>query len=267
MKRILIVEDDPMISEIYQKKFAEKNYEVIVAESGEQAVKLLKKEPADVMILDLIMPKMDGFEVLQNVRKILNNQDIKIIVFSNLSQKENQDKAFKLGANGFIVKADYTPSELVREVSRVLNQYQEIKRNEMIKLNRENGKTSEKSGMKKILLIEDEQIFLEMFGDKLRQDGFFVETASNGVWGLKKALKEKFDLFILDMVMPAMTGEEIIRSLKMDEKTKNVPIIVLSASVENEVEKKIKEMGVNEFFVKTQIIPSELSKKAGELIR
>jgi CheY-like chemotaxis protein len=267
MAKILIVEDDPMISEIYQRKFSDSGFEVLTAASGEEAVNINKTEKIDVMLLDLIMPKMDGFEVTKNIREMGYNPEMKIYVFSNLSQKEDQERVMKLGADGFLIKADYAPSDLVKEIERRMNQNGEKKKNEALQ-NGDEKETVEKerNGKKKVLLIEDEEIFLEMFGEKLRQDGFAVETANNGAWGLKEALKGEYDIFIIDMMMPAMTGDEIIEKLKMEEKTKNIPIIVLSASVEDHVEDKVKKMGVNEFFVKTQVIPSDLSKKVEELL-
>lgn len=264
MQRIIITEDDPMISEIYQKKFSDSGYEAVTANSGEKVLQLLKEGKFDAILLDLIMPKMDGFEVIKNIREVQNNQEVKIIVFSNLSQKEDRDKALNLGADGFIVKSDYAPSELIKEFARIVNTCNERKRNEMIR-DRSNG-IYEKNGKKRVLLIEDEDVFIEMFGTKLKQDGFTVESANNGAWGLKEALAKPFDIFIIDMVMPAMSGEEIIAKLKMEEKTKNIPIIVISASVENDVRKKVLEMGITEFFMKTQLIPSDLSKKVSEIL-
>lgn len=120
--------------------------------------------------------------------------------------------------------------------------------------------------MPKILLIEDEEIFVEMFGESLRMAGFNVLTATNGAWGIKEALANDFDLFIIDMVMPAMNGEEVIAKLKDNAKTKNTPIIVISASVDNQTQKRVEKMGVNSFFVKTKITPSSLSKRVAELL-
>jgi len=279
MTKIIIVEDDPMISEIYQKKFSESDFEVLVADSGEQALELVKKNEVDLILLDLIMPKMDGFEVIKNIRSGNYNQKAKIIVFSNLSQKEDRDKAMKLGADGFIIKSDYTPSALIDEVKRIFNQCREEEKNK----NKEKGKVEEDKEKKvsdkeevtivkpktakRVLLIEDEDVFVEMFTKKLTEDGYVVESAKNGAWGLKEALNKYFDILIVDIVMPAMNGDEIVATLKQNEKTKNIPIIVLSASVGDEIKKKVEKLGVSAFFVKTQLVPSELSKEVTKLLK
>jgi len=268
MPKILIVEDDPMIQEIYQKKFTEAGFDVILAATGQKVLDLAKEQPdINVILLDLLMPKMNGFEVTENLRNPENgyNQNIKIIIFSNLSQKEDRDKAVKLGANGFIAKADYTPSDLVKEVQRLMTQYKEQVRNG----ERLNGTSEEikENSKKKILLIEDEKVFIEMFGEKLTQDGFEVTTAENGAWGVKEAIRENFDLFIIDMVMPAMTGEEMISRIKLKERVKNVPIIVLSASVDEETQRRVEEMGIEAFYIKTQVTPTELSEKVEEILK
>jgi DNA-binding response OmpR family regulator len=119
MTKILIAEDDLMISEIYQRKFLEKGYEVLTAFSGDQVVEIVKKQAVDIVLLDLLIPKMDGFSVIENLRKGNHDQNIKIIVSSNLSQKEDRDKVMALGANGFITKSQYTPSEMVEEIKRL----------------------------------------------------------------------------------------------------------------------------------------------------
>ena len=120
---------------------------------------------------------------------------------------------------------------------------------------------------KKILMIEDEDVFIDMFGGKLTQDGFDVTFAKNGAWGIKEATEQTFDLIVVDMVMPAMGGEEIISRLKLEEETKNIPIVVLSASVDNETKERIETMGIAAFFLKTRIVPSELSEKIRELLK
>lgn len=264
MIKIIIVEDDPMISEIYQRKFSECGFEVFAAMNAEYALDLARTEDIDVIMTDLIMPKMDGFQLIEAIRKEGYDKNIKIIVTSNLSERADQEKAMRLGANGFVAKSEYSPSQLVNEIQRLMDQFQQQKKN-LIRLERAANGEIQQNG-KKVLLIEDEEIFIDMFGEKLKQDGFIVEAARNGAWGIKEAMKNQYDIFVVDMIMPAMTGEEMIAKLKAEEGTKNIPIIALSASVEDDVAKRVQEMGIDAFFVKTQITPSKLSRKIEELL-
>lgn len=267
MSKIIIVEDDPMISEIYQKKFSEAGFEVLAADAGERVLELAKSGKTDAILLDLIMPKMDGFEVIKNLRGGGYDSEIKIIVFSNLSQREDQEKAMKLGADGFIMKSEYSPSDLVAEVKRLLGQFKEQKRNEKrISNGNSGGGKNDGQKAKKILLIEDEEVFIEMFGEKLRQEGYEVVSAANGAWGYKEATQDKYDLFIIDMAMPAMSGDEIVEKLKLEDETKDIPIIMLSASAKDEERKKVEELGINDFLIKTQVTPSEVFQKVEEIL-
>ena len=121
MTKILIAEDDMMISEIYQKKFSEKGFEVFTAFSGDQVLGIVKKEKVDIILLDLLIPKMDGFQVTEKLRNGEYDPNIKIIISSNLSQKEDRDKVMALGADSFILKSQYTPSEMVEEIKKLIN--------------------------------------------------------------------------------------------------------------------------------------------------
>ena len=108
-----------MISEIYQKKFTEKGYEVLTAFSGDQVLEMVDKQKIDIILLDLMLPKIDGFGVIQNLRNGNYDPEIKIVVSSNLSHREEREKVMALGANGFVTKSQFTPSELVDEIKRL----------------------------------------------------------------------------------------------------------------------------------------------------
>lgn len=121
MPTILIVDDDPMISDIYQKKFRDQGFEVLSAVSGDQVLELVKKQKkVDVILLDLLIPKVDGFEVIKNLRSGRYDSNIKIVISSNLNQVKDLDKAFALGADSFFIKAHFTPSQVVREVNKII---------------------------------------------------------------------------------------------------------------------------------------------------
>ncbi|MEA1926010.1 MAG: response regulator [Patescibacteria group bacterium] len=120
MKKILIVEDDPMLLEIYQKKFLDYKYDILTASTGIEALQKIRIEKPELVLLDLVLPEEDGFEVLKKIKQSPRTKDIKVIIFSNLSQVENKQKATELSADGFITKSDYTPREIIEEVGKVL---------------------------------------------------------------------------------------------------------------------------------------------------
>lgn len=268
MPRIILVEDDPMIGDIYQEKFNSAGFEATVVTSGKDFLDKIKEEKYDVALLDMVLPEMNGLDILREIKKRGKfNPEMKIFIFSNLNDKENYDKAIQNGADGYISKTQYNPSQLVSEMQRFLNETQERKKNEEKQNgNSDNASKHSENGKKKILFIEDEKVFLDMFVKKLEDEGYIVEKAENGAWGLKEALGKNFDLIVTDMVLLAMEGIDIIRRLRLEEKTKDTPIIVLSASSTDERIKETKELGISDFFVKTRVTPSDLARRVKELL-
>jgi CheY-like chemotaxis protein len=268
MSKIYIVEDDPMLIEIYEKKLTDAGFEVKVQASG-KAVKdeMLAWKP-DLVLLDVVLPDMDGFEILEVVKKEPDIKNIPIYVFSNLSAKEDIDRATGLGAAGFITKSSFTPSQLAEEIKKIMGhppaQSPPIPSPGISEAAPENQK---ESNGHKILIVEDEDVFIQMFGDKLKQEGFEVVAAKNGRWGLKEAEKGGFSCILLDMMMPAMNGYEAIQELRGNENTKNIPIIILSNSaLDSEVQKAL-DLGANAYHVKTQVTPGEVAEEVKELIK
>lgn len=119
--KILIIEDDSYISDMYRMKLEAEGFKVEVAPDGISGVEQLNKERPDLILLDVVMPKMDGFSVLQNIKEDPEVQDIPVIMLTNLGQKDSVEKGLKLGAADYIIKAHFTPSEVVEKVKHFLN--------------------------------------------------------------------------------------------------------------------------------------------------
>ena len=118
--RFLLVDDDDFLLEMYSLKFRESGFLVEVAQNGEDAVKKAKEVSPDVILLDVVMPKMDGFDVLRNLHKENIAPNAVVLVLTNLGQKDDLERGMKLGATDYIVKAHYTPSEVVKKVQSLL---------------------------------------------------------------------------------------------------------------------------------------------------
>lgn len=120
MPKILIVEDDPFLSEMYATKLAQEKFEIEFAKDGKEALTKTKEAKPDLILLDIVLPKMDGFEVLQKIKKDPELKKIKIIALTNLGQKEEIERGYALGVDDYIVKAHFTPTEVIAKVKQVL---------------------------------------------------------------------------------------------------------------------------------------------------
>ncbi len=120
-KKILIVEDDPFISDMYATKFQMKGYMVGLAKNGREAMEEIKKEKPDIILLDVLMPRMDGYEFLEKFKKKKEFGNIPVIILTNLGQKREVEKGLSLGADDYIIKAYFTPKEVVEKVENLLN--------------------------------------------------------------------------------------------------------------------------------------------------
>ncbi len=120
MPKILLVEDDEMLHGMYTQKFKNQGYEVVSAYNGAEGVELSEKEKPDLILLDVIMPKMDGFVALKKIRKNDVTAGIPVILLTNLGQEEDVKKGKELGANDYFIKANHTPQEVVDKVHSVL---------------------------------------------------------------------------------------------------------------------------------------------------
>ena len=119
-KLIILVEDDEFLAELYATKLKLENYEVILATDGEKGLKMIKEKKPDLILLDIILPKMDGFEILKAIKNEKELKDIPVILLTNLSQKDEVKKGLDLGANDYLIKAHFMPSEVVKKIKQTI---------------------------------------------------------------------------------------------------------------------------------------------------
>jgi len=115
-KKIMIVEDDSFVLDIYQTKLSQEGYTVIEARNGVEAMKKLEKEKPDLLLLDIVMPYMDGIEVLKKIRERADLKNMPVILLTNLSQKEEINVGLGLGASDYLIKSHFTPSEVMEKI-------------------------------------------------------------------------------------------------------------------------------------------------------
>lgn len=123
MSKILIVEDDPLMSRMYQKIFAFEKYEVEMAGDGEEGLEKAKNTKPTIMLLDIMMPKLNGLQVLEKLKADPDTKSIPVIMLTNLAGQQDAEAAMAKGAVKYIIKSEHEPKEVVNMVKEILAGY------------------------------------------------------------------------------------------------------------------------------------------------
>ena len=122
MKKVLIVEDEDIIIDLLKKKLIQEGYDVLIAHDGEEGLKFLRETKPDIVLLDIVMPKKSGYEVMEEMRKDPELSKIPIIIISNSGQPVELDKAKDLGAKDWLIKTEFDPQEVAEKVKKQIGQ-------------------------------------------------------------------------------------------------------------------------------------------------
>lgn len=120
MEKILLIEDDKFLRELIIQKLGKEGYDVVEAAEGEAGVVKMAEEKPDLVLLDLILPGIDGFEVLRRIKENVEIASVPVIILSNLGQRDDVEKGMELGAVDYLIKAHFTPGEIVEKIKAIL---------------------------------------------------------------------------------------------------------------------------------------------------
>lgn len=120
MAKIVIVEDDKFLRDLIAQKVLKEGHQVVEAVNGEEGILKIKEEKPDLVLIDLILPGIDGFEVLRQVKENSGTSAIPVVILSNLGQKDDVERGMKLGAADYLVKAHFTPGEILAKIKAIL---------------------------------------------------------------------------------------------------------------------------------------------------
>jgi CheY-like chemotaxis protein len=203
-KTILVVEDNPQAAQLLRIYLTEAGYNTIVATNGDEAVKMAQEVEPFAITLDIMLPEKDGWQVMQDLKGIRATSDIPIIIISVV---DDQSLGFSMGAVGYLVKP-IDKQQLVYTLKKV-----ELE-----------GKAED--ALPSVLIIDDSPEDLRMMEIMLSSEGFGVLKASDGAEGIAKATEEHPDLIVLDLLMPGMSGFDVVKALQEQPETRNIPIII-----------------------------------------
>jgi CheY-like chemotaxis protein len=262
-KKILIIEDEEYLSDLYKMRFEQSGHEVFAVNNGQEGLAIAKNEQPDIILLDIMLPNMDGYEILKRLKKDPATRQISVFFLSNMVQDGEIKRGMQAGADDYLIKSNLTPSQLLEKLEKFFKGEPAQKPAPFNQAPRK--KTALKKiaplhheGNLRILMIEDDDALIEMYMEGFKESGYVVDVARNGAWGVKLAIEKEFDAIVLDMVMPAMNGYETVKKLRENPGTKDIPIIILSNSAQEGDIEKAKRMGVSAYLLKSKITPSQV---------
>jgi two-component system cell cycle response regulator len=256
-KRVLIVDDEPVNIKVLTAKLASDEYEVIPAYSGKEALEKAADTPPEVILLDIMMPEMDGYEVTRRLKEDPKTSHIPVIILTALNETKDKLKALDAGAEEFISKP-VNSTELIARIKSMLllRQYREqldirSQSEESFACPVSKGEpvlASTDSPL--VLLVEDNERDVKLIQSYLHGQPYRVAVAASGEEGLLCVEREKVDLILLDIMLPGMDGFEVCRRLRKMEQARNVQIVVITSL--NDLENKLTgiQLGVDDFLVK-----------------
>ena len=122
MKKILIIEDDKFLRDLMEKKLLSSDYDVITADDGSVGLEMIQSAVPDLILLDILLPTMSGWDVLEKITKNPKTSSIPVVLLTNLGDQNDIDRGLKLGAKDYIIKANFTPAEIVEKIKKCLGE-------------------------------------------------------------------------------------------------------------------------------------------------
>ena len=222
--KVLVIEDDPDIAKLIQLHLARDGREVLTAQRGDEAVEIAQREHPDLITLDIMLPDMDGFSVLEELKSNPATRQIPVVVVSVLPDR---GQCLRLGAVDYVTKP-IDEGQLLHAVRQVL------------------------ARRGTVLVVDDDQDTLALLREILRSQGFGVRTTSRGVRALRVASEVRPALILLDLKMQDLDGQTILKRLKEDPVTQDIPVIVLtgSAIIDDAKRQRVLALGAARFMNK-----------------
>lgn len=217
---VMIVDDNEFEREHMSKIIEAENINTILAKGGTECIELLKNKIPDILVLDLMMPDMNGFKVLEKIRKNTETKDLPVIVVTakDLTKKDKENLSGKISS--IITKSDATQQDLFKEIKRILA---ELEKSRNMNIPKRDGSKNN------ILIVEDNPDAIIQIKAVLENENYKVDIAGGGQEALDYLQHSIPDGIILDLMMPDIDGFDVLNKIRSTRETKNIPVLILTA--------------------------------------
>ena len=262
-KRIVLVEDDLVLSQLITARLEREGYEVHASLDGTEGLLLIQREKPDLVLLDILLPGRNGIEILGTLHHDGMVPAMPVIIISNSGQAVDVEQALKYGARDYLVKADLTPGEVLEKVRGVLRGGNPIAGDSEVS---SQPLQTAPGHQQNVMIVEDDQLLVDLLTKKFSERGYIVHHAANADEARKLFEKEKISAVLLDIVLPDIDGFTFLDELKNDPLTKEIPIVIVSnLGQREEIERGLKA-GAADYVIKAEVLPGEILKRVEKLL-
>ena len=271
MSKILLIEDDIFLGDVLMEKLKAAGYEAQLSRDGVAGLRALREWKPDLLLLDIILPNKNGYEVLEEKLRDKAIAPIPVIVISNSGQPVEINRALALGVKDYLVKAQFDPEEVLEKVRLQLSGDAPPRTPPAaVRIPEGKGKGGKTSGAlqgRKIMWVEDDKFLSDIIARKLSAQGSALVHASDGDTALKILENELPDVVLLDILLSGIDGYEILRRMKANEKTKHIPVILLSNLGQKSDVEKGKALGAARFLIKAMVTLDEIVEEIKTVLK
>jgi len=250
--RILVVDDEPRNVKLMNAYLNSAGYEVLSAFNGEDGLRQAAAENPDVILLDIMMPGMDGFEVTRRLKANSKTQQIPVVLVTALEGVDKRVKGLDVGADEFINKPVNSTELLarVRALHRMKKMQDELRNRVEVERDIVQPDSPESIGQDTVLLIEDTELVADQISLLLRKQGFLVTYSATAGGAVDLIHEVKPDIILLDIMLPDRNGIQVLDSLKANALTCDIPVILMSALADLDTKVRGIEHGADDYVVK-----------------
>ena len=251
LKKLLVVEDEEITRKSIEKLLQDDNLEIVSTGSGEEAVRLLKQDKFDCMVLDLGLKDLSGFDVLEKIQQDENARNVPVVIYTSRDLTREEDARLKKYSNSIILKGAHSFERLLDETTLFLHQVESnftgVKKKMTEKMRNENVLKD-----KTILLVDDDMRNVFALSSVLESYDMKVIVGKNGKEAIEKLHKhaDEIDLVLMDIMMPEMNGYEAMEQIRKEKRFEKLPIIALTAKAMKGDREKCLAAGANEYLSK-----------------
>lgn len=238
---LLVVDDNEMNRDLLKRRLEEVGYLVTALEGGRAALDRMQHETYDLLLLDMMMPEMDGFQVLTEMKKNEKMRRIPVMMVTAVNDMENVVKCINMGARDYVAKP-FDPALLKARVEKILEKFPAAQRVTAL--------TGATRNDIHVLVVDDEGMNRDLVVAQLTRLGYVADTAASGADALSKLANGSYDCVLLDIMMPGMDGFTVLDRIRTTDETKNLPVVMLSAIDDGETIARCTSHGATDYLTK-----------------